>query len=314
MIQPPRPAAGRHDPTLPWGERPRTSSVDVGDGPPGATPPPVRRRRVRLSGGAVGRGLRRGLPFVSGIVATFVALWLYGIAAPPPRPLGQADLNDSIAKAIASVTPPPPFSEQAYQAIQPSLVVIQTREPGRAGGSGGGSLGSGVVIDAQGDILTALHVVAGAGAIQLTFADGSQSDADVITRQTDNDIAVLRPRQTPAQIVPATLGNPRSVRIGDEAFAVGNPFGLAGSLSAGVVSGLDRSFESPTTHQTLRGLIQIDAAVNPGNSGGPLVDRSGAVIGIVTALLNPTRQDVFVGIGLAVPIDIAGSAAGAPPD
>ena len=102
------------------------------------------------------------------------------------------------------------------------------------------------------------------------------------------------------------------MHIGSEAYIVGNPFGLYGSLSTGVVSGLDRSFRAPETNRLHTGLIQVDAAVNPGNSGGPLVDRNGNVTGIVTALINPTDDDVFIGIGLAVPIDVAGGAAGAP--
>jgi S1-C subfamily serine protease len=85
-------------------------------------------------------------------------------------------------------------------------------------------------------------------------------------------------------------------------------------MSAGVISGFDRSFQPPNSKQRLQGLIQIDAAVNPGNSGGPLLNRDGQVIGIVTALVNPTKQDVFIGIGFAVPINVAGAAAGLPPD
>ena len=114
-------------------------------------------------------------------------------------------------------------------------------------------------------------------------------------------------------MVPATLGNPGAMRVGSDAFVVGNPFGLEDSMSAGVVSGLNRSFQAPGSNQVLRGLIQVDAAVNPGNSGGPLLDRSGAVVGIVNALVNPSKEDVFIGIGLAVPIDVAGGAAGLPP-
>ena len=94
---------------------------------------------------------------------------------------------------------------------------------------------------------------------------------------------------------------------------MGSPFGLSGSISVGVISGVDRSFKMPDSDQVLHGLIQIDAAVNPGNSGGPLVNRDGHVIGIVTALINPTEDDVFIGIGLAVRIDVAGGAAGLPP-
>jgi S1-C subfamily serine protease len=102
------------------------------------------------------------------------------------------------------------------------------------------------------------------------------------------------------------------MRVGSEAYVVGHPFGLTDSLSAGVVSGLGRSFQFPNSDQVLRGLIQVDAAVNPGNSGGPLLNRAGQVVGIITGLVNPTKQDVFIGIGLAVPIDVAGGAAGLP--
>jgi S1-C subfamily serine protease len=170
-----------------------------------------------------------------------------------------------------------------------------------------------VVVDDRGDILTALHVVANADNIQLTFADGTKSSAQVVARQPENDIAVLRASQPPQQLVPAVLGNPNALRIGDEAYVVGNPFGLYGSMSAGVISGLNRSFRRPDGGQRLQGLIQIDAAVNPGNSGGPLVNRNGEVVGIVTALLNPTEQEVFIGIGFAVPITTAGGAVGSPP-
>jgi S1-C subfamily serine protease len=110
------------------------------------------------------------------------------------------------------------------------------------------------------------------------------------------------------------LGNPRSVQVGSEAFVVGNPFGLYDSMSSGIVSGLNRSYQLPNNGALLQGLIQVDAAVNPGNSGGPLLNRNGQVIGIVTALVNPTNQGVFIGIGLAVPIDVAGGAAGLPQD
>jgi S1-C subfamily serine protease len=221
-------------------------------------------------------------------------------------------VNDSVAEAIASVTPPPAYSAQVFQGILPSLIFIQVEKPSDDGEIGHG-VGSGVVINGDGDILTSLHVVDGATDIQLIYADGSEVSAQVIVEQPEKDIAVLHPNEPPGLIVPAILGNPNAMRIGDEAFVVGNPLGLYSSMSVGVISGFNRSFQPRNHDQKLEGLIQIDAAVNPGNSGGPLLNRGGQVIGIVTGLVNPTEQEVFIGIGFAVPIDVAAAAAGAPP-
>ncbi|GIK36532.1 MAG: hypothetical protein BroJett011_03650 [Chloroflexota bacterium] len=251
-------------------------------------------------------------PFAAGVLAALVALVLYNILFPDPTQLTTREVNDSIVQALASATPPPAFSARVYQAIRPSLVFIETEVSDKDGEVDNG-IGSGVVINDQGDILTSLHVVANASDIQLIFADGTESSAEVIATQPENDIAVLRARQLPGLLVPAILGNPRAMHIGDEAFAVGHPLGLYGSMSAGVISGLDRSFRPPDSKQRLNGLIQIDAAVNPGNSGGPLLNRDGHVVGIVAALVNPTEQDVFIGIGFAVPINVAVGAVGSPP-
>ncbi len=271
---------------------------------PDPTPDPPRRAGLRARVG-------RSAPFASGVLVALVAVALYGVLAPGTAPLTQQDVDKTVTDALASMTPAPAFSESVYQAVQPSLVLIETKTAGRNGTNGG--LGSGVVVNLDGDILTSLHVVADATKIELTFADGTKSSADVVVRQPDDDIAVVRATVPPPNLVPATLGNPAAVREGSEAYAMGSPFGLYGSMSAGVISGLNRSFKVPNSDRVLTGLFQIDAAVNPGNSGGALVDRDGHVIGIVTALLNPTKEDVFIGIGLAVPIDVAGGAAGLPP-
>jgi S1-C subfamily serine protease len=255
---------------------------------------------------------RRTAPFASGVLATLVALLLHSLLFPSPPQLTAQDVNTVVAQAMATATPPPAFSARAYQVIQPSLVLIQTQSRD-SNGKVEDSIGSGVIIDDRGDILTSLHVVADASDIQLTFADGTQSSAQVISTQPEHDIAVLGASQLPAQVIPALLGNPNAMRVGDEAFVVGHPLGLYGSMSVGVISGFDRSFRPPNGEQTLEGLIQIDAAVNPGNSGGPLLNRYGQVVGIVTGLVNPTQQEVFIGIGFAVPITVAGGAAGLPP-
>jgi S1-C subfamily serine protease len=251
-------------------------------------------------------------PFASGVLAAFVALLLYNVLVPVPPPLTTREVNDSITQALASATPPPAFSARVYQAIQPSLVLIQTDVQAENGEDDHG-IGSGIVIDDRGDILTSLHVVANASSIQVTFADGTESSAQVIVEQPENDIAVLAATQLPAEVVPAILGNPNAMRVGDEAFVVGHPLGLYASMSAGVISGFDRSFKPPNSKERLHDLIQIDAAVNPGNSGGPLLNRDGHVVGIIAALVNPTEQDVFIGIGFAVPINVAVGAVGSPP-
>jgi S1-C subfamily serine protease len=256
--------------------------------------------------------LRAALPFISGVTAAFLALLLYSVLFPRPHQLTVAEMNASVAQALASATPPPAFSARVYQAIQPSIVLIQTQLEGESN-EVENSLGSGVIIDDKGDILTSLHVVADATDIEVTFADGTQASAQVIATQPENDIAVLAASQLPKQVVPATMGNPNAMRVGDEAYAVGNPFGLYSSMSAGVISGIERSFQPRASDQRLEGLMQIDAAVNPGNSGGPLLNRYGQVVGIVVGIVNPTDNEFFVGIGFAVPIDVAAAAAGSPP-
>jgi S1-C subfamily serine protease len=254
--------------------------------------------------------VRGAFPFVGGVIAALAALLLYNQLAPQPQPLTLQEVNQAVAENLASATPVPAFSTRVYQLIQPSLVLIQGFDADEEENS---SIGSGVVISEFGDILTSLHVVEKAAEIQLIFADGTRSPAQVTAAQPEIDIAVLRAEQPPSQLVPATLGNPNAMRVGDEAFAVGNPFGLYSSISAGVISGFNRSFRIPDSEQSLEGLIQIDSAVNPGNSGGPLLNRSGHVVGIVVGILNPVQEEFFVGIGFAVPITVAGGAAGIPP-
>ena len=256
--------------------------------------------------------VKSAIPLIGGISAGLLAILLYNLLFPGPHEMTTREVNDLVAQAMASATPQPAFSSRVFQVIQPSLVLIQTNGENRQHEHENG-LGSGVIVTGTGEILTSLHVVADADKILVTFADGTESDAEIILAQPENDIAVLQSALLPEFLVPAVLGNPGAMRVGDEAFAVGNPFGLYGSMSAGVVSGFNRTFQPEGSDQRLEGLIQIDAAVNPGNSGGPLLNRYGQVVGIVTGIINPTEQSFFVGIGFAVPINVAVSGMGSLP-
>ena len=275
--------------------------------------PPVSQSKLwreRLRG--ILSRLRRGLPFGSGVLAALLAFFLYNFLFIKPSQLTVKDVNKSVASAMASATPPSAFSANVYQIIHPSLVLIEVEEKHENAKSDFG-LGSGVVVDNNGNILTSLHVVDGASKIMVTFANGTQSEATIVIRQPEIDIAVIQAYDTPLTLVPAVLGNPNSMRVGDEAYVVGNPFGLYGSMTSGIISGFDREFQLPNSDTKIHGMIQIDAAVNPGNSGGPLLNRDGYVMGIITGLINPTKENFFIGIGFAVPIMTAVSGMGSPP-
>jgi S1-C subfamily serine protease len=262
--------------------------------------------------GRIRERTRSMIPFLSGVLAALLALFIYN-ALPQTAQMTQADVDIAVASALASSTPRPPYSVQVYKTIQPSLVLIQT-ERDNGNGASDRSLGSGVIINDRGEILTSLHVVEGARRILLTFADGTQAEGMIVSSQPEIDIAMLSASALPQLFIPATVGNADAMQVGDDAYVVGNPFGLYSSMSAGVVSGFDRVFQPPETGRIIRGLIQVDAAINPGNSGGPLLNRSGHVVGIVTGIINPTDDNFFVGIGFAVPIDVAaGGVGGLPP-
>jgi S1-C subfamily serine protease len=174
-------------------------------------------------------------------------------------------------------------------------------------------VGTGVVIDEEGTILTNFHVARAAPFLRVTFADGSDVPAQMIGASPEDDLAILKAvAQLPDGVVPATITSSETLSPGDEVFAVGFPFGIGPSASGGVVSGLKRSMangEGPP----LDNLIQFDAAANPGNSGGPLVNRDGEVVGLVTAILNPSGVHTFAGIGFAVPIENATAQVGENP-
>jgi S1-C subfamily serine protease len=225
-------------------------------------------------------------------------------------PIGLAPIVSPSDEPLPQPTPPPTIAA-LYEKVAPSVVQVKIT---RHDGTVQSSAGSGVIIDQAADIITALHVVGAARDISVTFANGKESKAVVISVLAENDIALLRATDPPETVIPATIGDASRVRIGDDAIVVGSPFGMTRSLTTGVVSGLNRTITVPSYAKPLTGLIQFDAAANPGNSGGPLFNRNGDVVGIVTAIANPTGFPVFSGLGFAVTIETAGGALGIPVD
>ena len=230
-----------------------------------------------------------------------------------PREITQEDIRAAVLHTLETNTLPSPVAK-AYDVVHSSVVRVNgwgAEDP--VDDDNDKSVGSGVVIVDKGTILTNLHVVVGAKRVQVVFADGLKSDATVVAIQPEHDLAVLQAETIPDDLVAATMRSTADLTLGDQVVAVGFPFGIGPSVTAGVVSGLRREFRSPEGKRLLTNLIQFDAAVNPGSSGGPLVTAGGEVVGIVTAILNPTDQRFFVGIGFAVPIENAAAAAGLPP-
>ena len=238
---------------------------------------------------------------------------------PGQRAVTQDDIDAAVRTSLEKEALPS-AAAKAYEAILPSVVRViglmsddddgQDRPEKRALER---SLGTGVVIVDNGTILTNLHVVSGARKIRVRFANGHESEAQIIGAQPENDLAVLKATTLPDDLEAATMRSTTDLRPGDHVIAVGHPFGIGPSVSYGVVSGMKREFRSAEGDRTLTNLIQFDAAANPGNSGGPLVTMDGHVVGVVTAILNPSEQRTFIGIGFAVPIENAASAVGMPP-
>ena len=280
---------------------------------------------------------------LAALVLGLIAMALWPLQRTAQRQLTQDDIDAAVLHTLTNKTMPSPAARAVAQ-VAPSVVRVvgYSKVKGVKGPPGKGSprlpgktdradktdkddkaaagdgevetgVGTGVVIVDTGIILTNMHVVAGADTIRVTFSDGLQATATVTGVQPEHDLAVLQAHKIPDDLAAATMRSTADLRPGDMVAAVGFPFGIGPSASAGVVSGLKREFESPDGKRPLSNLIQFDAAANPGNSGGPLITMDGEVVGIVTAILNPTRQRTFIGIGFAVPIENAASAAGMPP-
>lgn len=263
------------------------------EGTPAPEPPPPEPRRRRLSA-ALRRRLLIGL-VVAWALAITVVVFTRGDGPEAPA-AARPSASPSASEAPLTVA-------QVYQTLLPSTVLIRTTKQGASSTSMNASAtGSGVIVNGDGTILTAAHVIEGAGSIKVTYTDGTSTTAAVGRADRARDIATLVPARLPETVVPATLGG--GTAIGDAVVAIGNPLGLTMTTTSGVVSGLDRTL-TREDEGSIAGLIQFDAAVNPGSSGGPLVNDRGQVVGIVVALANPTDAGTFIGIGFAVPIGAA---------
>ncbi len=276
---------------------------------PAAQPRPARRWRTALAHGAgKPRVMWAAIALLS--VALIAAVWQR--QAGGGAPLTQKDIDAAVLRTLTTQVMPSPAA-RAAEKIRPAVVRVLSYGKDDKGQESEQGVGTGVVIVDKGIILTNLHVVQGAERLKITFADGSESGATITGAQPENDLAVLQAQTIPDDLIAATMRSTGDLVAGDEVVAVGFPFGIGPSVSAGVISGFDREFKSPEGKQVIGNLIQFDAAANPGNSGGPLVTMDGEVVGIVTGILNPTSARTFVGIGFAVPIESAASAAGLPP-
>ncbi|MCB0173667.1 MAG: trypsin-like peptidase domain-containing protein [Anaerolineae bacterium] len=226
--------------------------------------------------------------------------------APEPTPLSDALIAEADAEEL--------LLTNIYERVNPSVVNILVTVEGQDTGSFPNNLfpnqgqGSGFVYDTEGHIVTNNHVVQDAERVDVTFADGATIQAEVVGTDTDSDLAVLLVNAPGESLRPVKWGDSDSIKVGQRAIAIGNPFGLDGTLTSGIISALGRSL--PTENGTFRipEIIQTDAAINPGNSGGPLLNSQGEVIGVNTAIVP--RQDrfggerSFLGVGFAVPANL----------
>ena len=310
----------------------RPPEADVAP-PIGPAPSESRLRRIAARHGTL-------IALLGGAALALLIGSAYLASQPRPPTLTQEDIDTAVMHTLENKTLPARAAKAAEMVRLAVVRVNSFAEPGTAKspakegakrpprkfdpgkradkettppGMEQTSLGTGVVIVDDGTILTNLHVVYGAKRLTVTFFDGSESEADLVSVHPENDLAVIKAQKIPDDLPAATLGSASRLKPGDEVVAVGFPFGMGPSVSYGVISGLNREFRSPEGERLLTRLIQFDAAANFGNSGGPLVTMQGDVVGIVTAIMNPTESGTFIGIGFAVTIAAAGRAVGMHP-
>ena len=241
---------------------------------------------------------------VGGVAGAVAMILIFAFVLMPAQEISAPDLIVSNGHDVTM------FGDESTLSTKKSLTLVELFEKSESGvvridvdkinsSREAGTLGSGFVFDDLGHIITNAHVVEGASGITITFLDGSQYNAQIIGSDKFTDIAVIKVEEKPRYLHPLQMGDSSTLKVGEQVAAIGNPFGLSGSMTSGIVSQIGRLLPSQDTGFSIPNVIQTDAAINPGNSGGPLLNMVGQVMGINTAIQSGTGQSA--GIGFAVP-------------
>ena len=241
---------------------------------------------------------------VGGVIGAAAVILIFAFVLMPAQQISTPDLIISNGHDVTK------FGDETILSTKKSLTLVELFEKSESGvvridvdkinsSIETGSLGSGFVFDDLGHIITNAHVVESASSVTITFLDGSQYNAQIIGSDKFTDIAVIKVEEKPRYLHPLQMGDSSTLKVGEQVAAIGNPFGLSGSMTSGIVSQIGRLLPSQDTGFSIPNVIQTDAAINPGNSGGPLLNMVGQVMGINTAIQSGTGQSA--GIGFAVP-------------
>ncbi len=248
--------------------------------------------------------MTKSVPIVSGLIGAFVIVLFFTFVVIPNQEVSTPDLIISNGHDATKL------GDESILSVEKSLSLVELFEKSEEGVvridvvkinsfRGGNSVGSGFVFDLFGNIITNAHVIDNADNITVTFLDGSQYNASIVGMDKFTDIAVINVEEKPDYLHPLEIGDSSALKVGEPVAAIGNPFGLSGSMTSGIVSQIGRLLPSHDTGFSIPNVIQTDAAINPGNSGGPLLNMNGKVMGINTAIQSGTGQSA--GIGFAVP-------------
>jgi S1-C subfamily serine protease len=239
---------------------------------------------------------------VGGVIGAAMVMVIVAVLfVSPPTPL-KSDItitNDNTSSALAEISPI--YSKklsliEIFEKSEPGVVRVNVQRNDTGGATGG--VGSGFVFDKKGHIITNAHVVKNAAKVAVTFLDGRSYNAEIIGTDEFTDIAVIRVNADLILLHPLSLGDSSNLKVGEQIAAIGNPFGLSGSMTSGIISQLGRLLPSGAGY-SIPDVIQTDAAINPGNSGGPLLNMRGEIVGINTAIQSATGE--FTGVGFSVP-------------